>query len=253
MDDAAETPAGPAVPRWAVWAVRIGLVASAAAIAGLLLIPEPPSASDIAATQSAAIALNLPFATATPAQAAEIARLFVPPATIVVATTDPAAVPTTTGQPQQQTTQRPATSAPPPPTQAPQVNQPPPPEITWTQEEKYALSWLCWYEIRGMGANKISACLSVISTVRVRYAYNSGFGVHDVISTINAPGQFTGVKIDTTRPSPDPDLLAAVEQYQGGARGACNGYPYFDSIPGGPMTCVIYGPGGQWEEFHNGR
>jgi len=31
----------------------------------------------------------------------------------------------------------------------------------------------------------------VISTVRVRYAYNSGFGVTDVISTINAPGQFT--------------------------------------------------------------
>jgi hypothetical protein len=47
-------------------------------------------------------------------------------------------------------------------------------------------------------------------------------------------------------------LLWAVEQYQAGARGSCNGYPYFDSVPGGPSSCVIYGPGGQFEEFHTG-
>lgn len=254
MDDALEASPVPAprLPRWAVWSILAGMAVAMSAAAGLLFLPDQPSASDIAATQSAARTLNLPLATATPARAAAIPRMMIAPATAGLPSPDPASAPTGTGQPAH-APQPPASTSAPQPTQAPQVTQPSAPKIEWTQEEKYALSWLCWYEVRGMGVNKISACLSVISTVRVRYAYNNSFGVHDVISAINAPGQFTGVNIDTTRPAPDPDLLAAVEQYQAGARGACNGYPYFDSMSGGPMTCVIYGPGGQWEEFHNGR
>jgi hypothetical protein len=126
------------------------------------------------------------------------------------------------------------------------------PTIVWTGAEKNALSWLCWYEVRGMGDVRTDACLSVISTVRARYAYNSGFGTSDVISTILAEGQFTGVKIDTAQPAPDPELLWMVEIYTGGARGSCTGYFYFDSISGGPSLCVIRSSNGQFVEFHNG-
>lgn len=126
------------------------------------------------------------------------------------------------------------------------------PTIGWTDAEKNALSWLCWYEVRGMGDVRADACLSVISTVRARYAYNSGFGTHDVISTILAEGQFTGVEIDTNRPAPDADLCWLVEIYANGSRGSCTGYFYFDSVPGGPSLCVIRSGNGQFIEFHNG-
>ncbi len=126
------------------------------------------------------------------------------------------------------------------------------PTIVWSDAEKNALTWLCWYEVRGMGDVRTDACLSVISTVRARYAYSSGFGTSDVISTIRAEGQFTGVKIDTSQPAPDPELLWMVEIYAGGARGSCTGYFYFDSIPGGPSLCVIHSSNGQFVEFHNG-
>lgn len=123
--------------------------------------------------------------------------------------------------------------------------------IAWTQEEKYALTWLCWHEVRGMGNVKLDGCLSVISTVRARYAYPNGFAETDVIGTLSSPGQFN-IEFSTTEPAPDPDLLWAVEQYQVGLRGSCNGYLYFDSVPGGPSLCVIQSSNGQWIEFHNG-
>ncbi len=125
-----------------------------------------------------------------------------------------------------------------------------PPPIVWTQEEKNALGWLCYGEVGGMAERKVDACLSVISTVRARYAYSNGFPETDVLGTLRRPGQFN-VTIYTDRPGPDPDLNWAVEQYQAGARGSCSGYLYFDSVPGGPSLCQIYSSGG-WIEFHNG-
>lgn len=126
------------------------------------------------------------------------------------------------------------------------------PTIYWTQEETYALQWTCYSEIGGMGSVKIDACYSVISTIRARYAYESSpFPERDVIGTLLRPNQFYGTWY-TDRPGPDPDLNWAVEQYRLGARGSCNGYYFFDSVPGGPSLCVIYGAGGQFMEFHNG-
>jgi hypothetical protein len=163
---------------------------------------------------------------------------------------------------------RPASSAEPdsPSTAAPAVDTAPPeevapatqptidpediPEIEWTQEEKNALSWMCYGEVGGMAGSKVDACLSVISTVRARYVYANSFYETDVISTLTRPGQFN-VEIHTDRPAPDDDLVWAVEQYEAGARGSCNAFLYFDSVPGGPSLCQIYSANG-WIEFHNG-
>ncbi|MBN1311825.1 MAG: hypothetical protein JXB30_10420 [Anaerolineae bacterium] len=136
-------------------------------------------------------------------------------------------------------------------TPTPELTQTALPTIAWTDAEKNALSWLCWYEVRGMGDVVADACLSVISTVRARYAYNSGFGTNDVISTILAEGQFTGVEIDTSQPA-SSELYWLAEIYANGARGSCTGYFYFDSVPGGPSLCVIRSSNGQFIEFHNG-
>jgi hypothetical protein len=124
------------------------------------------------------------------------------------------------------------------------------PEIEWTQEEKNALSWMCYGEVGGMAGSKVDACLSVVSTVRARYVYANSFYETDVLSTLMRPGQFN-VEIHTDRPAPDPDLVWAVEQYEAGARGSCNAFLYFDSDPGGPSLCQIYSANG-WIEFHNG-
>lgn len=125
-----------------------------------------------------------------------------------------------------------------------------PPEIVWTEAEKYALQWLCYGEVGGMAEAKVDACLSVISTVRMRYAYPNNFAGSDLLSTLLAPGQFQ-VTIYTDRPGPDPDLNWAVEQYQHGMRGSCNGFLYFNSIPGGPAQCTIRASNGQFLQFHN--
>lgn len=125
------------------------------------------------------------------------------------------------------------------------------PLIEWTEAEKNALSWLCYYEVGGMGEARVDACLSVISTVRARYAYPNGFTETDVIGTLTRPGQFN-IEFETDRPAPDSELYWVVEQYQYGMRGSCNGYLYFDSVPGGPSLCVIRSSNGQFMEFHNG-
>jgi len=107
---------------------------------------------------------------------------------------------------------------------------------------------MCYYEVGGMGAARRDACLSVISTVRARYIYGSGLG-YDVLSVLQWPGQFN-IPINTA--SPHPDMYPIVQQYQNGARGSCNGYLYFDSVPGEPALCVIRGAAEQFIEFHNG-
>lgn len=123
-------------------------------------------------------------------------------------------------------------------------------EIVWTQAEKNALSWLCYGEVGGMGVTRVDACLSVISTVRARYAYSNRFSTTTVLDTLRAPGQFN-VRIETDRPVPDADMVAAVEDYQRGARGSCSGYLHFDAAPPGANDCVIYGYGGQWLRFYS--
>lgn len=146
-----------------------------------------------------------------------------------------------------------------PPTQTPSATPvvaitpgptPTPVIIEWTEEEKNALSWMCNDEIGGMGADIIrDACLSVISTVRARYAYPNGFTEKDVIGTLTRPNQFS---IEVNADTPNARFYPIVEEYQEGARGSCSGYLFFDSVPGGPSVCVIYGVAGQFMEFHTG-
>jgi hypothetical protein len=209
-------------PQWIAWLIVFGMVITLLSIGGLLILPEPLQETPTI-THTKVPTQIFSFETPTPPRQALIDRqaggFFLTTST---------------------------------PTASPEPSQAPAPTVVWTSAEKNALSWLCWYEIRGMSEVKLDACLSVISTVRARYAYNNGFGASDVISTILAEGQFTGVQIDTEQPSPDPDLLWAVEIYAGGARGSCTGYFYFDSIPGGPSLCVIRASNGQFVEFHNG-
>jgi hypothetical protein len=209
-------------PRRAAALIVFGIVLTVLSALGLFLVPDSLEQVTVLARTPVPtlVALNV---TATPLQQAVIQRGVVAP------TLPPLTLPPT-----------------PEPTRGPQ------PTIVWTGAEKNALTWLCWYEVRGMAEVRTDACLSVISTVRARYAYDSGFGTSDVISTILAEGQFTGVKIDTARPAPDPELLWMVEIYAGGARGSCTGYFYFDSISGGPSLCVIRSSNGQFIEFHNG-
>jgi hypothetical protein len=107
---------------------------------------------------------------------------------------------------------------------------------------------MCYYEAGGMGPARGDACLSVIATVRARYVYGRGLG-SDVLSVLRWPNQFN-VPIITD--SSQPQMLAFIEQYQRGSRGSCSGYYYFDSVPGGPSLCVIYGLANQFVEFHNG-
>jgi hypothetical protein len=124
--------------------------------------------------------------------------------------------------------------------------------IPWTEEDVNALTWLCYEEVRGMREARYDACLSVISTVRRRYAYDDDPYREDTIEeTLLRENQFP-IEFDLTRPAPDDFLVQAVSQYQWGARGSCNGYLYYDSVPDGPSLCVIRSVDGQFVEFHDG-
>jgi hypothetical protein len=221
-EEVSDIPSQTHAPRIAIWLIIAGVSVAILAATGLFLIPNVPA--EVSALPGPLPTLDIFVVTATPPAAAQIQR-----------------------QPLSFTTPRPTETAVPSPTSLPA------PEIQWSDADKNVLSWLCYYEVGGMGNVKIDACLSVISTVRARYAYsNSPFRERDIISTLEKPGQFTGVKWDVNRPASDPDLLWAVNQYQVGMRGSCNGYLYFDSISGGPSLCVIRSSNGQFMEFHNG-
>jgi hypothetical protein len=207
-----------------VWLITAGILVAVFAISGLLMIPNGPD--QVSTLPEVVATLDIFIVTATPLSEAQIQRL-----------------------PLAETTLRPSETPIPTPTSVPATA----PIIEWSDADKNVLSWLCFYEVGGMGNVKIDACLSVISTVRARYAYpNSPFKERDIISTLERPGQFTGVKWDVNRPAPDPDLLWTVNQYQVGMRGSCNGYFYFDSVPGGPSLCIIRSSNGQFMEFHSG-
>jgi hypothetical protein len=137
-------------------------------------------------------------------------------------------------------------TVPPTPTPGPTIPAPP---IEWTTEEANALAWLCYGEVGGMGWSKVDACLSVISTVRARYAYTNGFYTSSVLETITAPGQFN-VRIETDQPGPSAELNEAVQLYADGVRGSCSGYLYFTGQPRSD-ACVIYGYGNQALYFFN--
>ena len=121
--------------------------------------------------------------------------------------------------------------------------------IPWAEEDINALTWLCYEEVRGMGEARFDACLSVISTVRRRYAYDDDPYHEDTIAeTLLREDQFP-IDFDLEQPAPDPELRLAVDQYQWGARGSCTGYLYYDSVPGGPSLCVIRGANRQFMEL----
>jgi len=124
--------------------------------------------------------------------------------------------------------------------------------IPWTEEDVNALTWLCYEEVRGMREARIDACLSVISTVRRRYAYEDDpYHESTIAGTLLRENQFP-IDFELDRPAPDDELVSAVDNYQWGARGSCTGYLYYDSVPGGPSLCVIRAANNQFVEFHNG-
>jgi hypothetical protein len=211
------------VPLWAVLTVITGLLIVALAGAGLLILESSPGV--LGAAPDPRPTLDLPVITLTPMDNASLSRG-------IVAVITPLPVPTST-----------PTATPLPLATAPVIN--------WSEEEKNALSWLCYAEVRGLREHRDDACLSVISTVRARYAYNSGFKETDVVSTLLREDQFP-IEFYTDRPAPIADFYNLVELYQYGARGSCNGYLYYDSVPGGPSLCVLTASNGQFIEFHNG-
>jgi hypothetical protein len=237
-------------PRWAALLIMIGALVVVLSGSGLLLLRDTPEEAVVAETEAASPTSRHFVITPTDLAAPVIHRLIVPMPTRQVTPTAfvlPSATPSLVAA--QQETQA-STSV---PSTLPSTSQPAQPTaegtaIAWTQEEKNALSWMCHYEVGGMGSVKYDACLSVISTVRARYVYGSGLG-SDVLSVLQWPNQFN-IPINTD--SPNSVFIGTVEEYQNGARGSCNGYFYFDSVPGGPSLCVIYGASNQFLDFHNG-
>ena len=210
-------------PRLGLLLIVSGLALSLCSAAGILWLTTttaPAAATGEEITPSTVVAV--PVATATPPERALIDRQIVPIATPL---TSPTPLPTPTGTPVT--------------------------PIPWSNVERNALSWLCYHEVRGMGEVRVDACWSVISTVRARYAYGNSFGDEDVIDALIREGQFN-FDFDPSQPAPDAELVWAVEQYQQGARGSCNGFLYFDSVPGGPVLCTIRSSNGQFLDFHNG-
>lgn len=227
-------------PRWAVLLLILGSLIAFGSIGGLLMLNRPTPIPDSTSMPTAHIP-GTPHPTPTAADQPLIARLIVQPPTLE-------APPTSTAEPSTNSpTLTPTTR--PSQTQAPEAAQPTysGTPIAFTNEEKNALSWMCYYEIGGMGSVKYDACLSVISTVRARFTLASGFGT-DVMSVLTRPNQFN-IPIVTDRPH--DTFLPTVEQYAAGARGSCNAFLYFDSNAGGPSLCIIYGFN-SFMEFHNG-
>jgi hypothetical protein len=244
-----ERPSRAAPPRWAASLIMIGTLLVLLSGSGLFLLRAPQDEVGVSDTSTPSPTHYSIAVTPTSLADPIIQRLIVPMPTRAVTPTV-FSLPSTTPSPS--IAEIPAvtptgaqTSAPAQPTTAPAVEGTP---IVWTEEEKNALSWMCHYEVGGMGTVKYDACLSVISTVRARYVYGSGLG-SDVMSVLQWPNQFN-IPIKTD--SPNTTFIGTVEEYQGGARGSCNGYFYFDSVAGGPSLCVIYGAANQFLDFHNG-
>jgi hypothetical protein len=245
-----EHPSRNAPPRWAALLIMIGALLMILSGSGLLILRD--SSEEVTVTENIAPSPTARISTIMPTELVEpiIHRLIVPMPTRQ-ATATVFFLPSATPSPSvaEQPTQA-STNA---PTELPATRQPDPPAaegtpIAWTQEEKNALSWMCQYEVGGMGSVKYDACLSVISTVRARYVYGTGLG-SDVMSVLQWPNQFN-IPIKTD--APNAVFIGTVEEYQNGARGSCNGYFYFDSVPGGPSLCVIFGASNQFLDFHNG-
>lgn len=228
--------------QWAALLIALGTTFVILSLGGLILLPLVPLTDE----QQAASALLPTEESIDPSPTlsgqARVDRQVISPPTLTQTSTPQV----TSVSSSEHTSEEPALSSAPTAAQPTATIETTP--ISWTQAEKNALSWMCFYEVGGMGAARNDACLSVISTVRARYVYGSGLG-DDVLSVLQWPNQFN---IEVRTDAPHPDLISVVEQYQNGARGSCNGYFYFDSVPGGPSLCIIYGDANQFIEFHNG-
>ncbi len=251
MDDAAQRHSTQKTPRGTAWLIAFGTIAALLVMGGFALIgqrgdgrllgalasptetptPRPPSETPVPYMPA--------DATDTPPAEAFIERQVVAP---------PTRTPTPTHTPTPTITPTPTET----PVPSPRPTNPPEPhvEINWTQEEKNALAWMCYGEVGGFGANAGDACLSTISTVRLRYIRANASAPASIVDILRAPGQFN-VRIETDRPSPSQAMNDAVEQYQAGMRGSCNGYYFFDSAPPQAGACVIYGYANQSMRFYN--
>src|SRR5205085_1419264 len=171
MSDTAESTQKRIPRRWAVLLIAIGMMLAVASGIGLFLFPAAPEAVTAEATTSPTV--SIPALIVTLANQPLVQRQIVQPPTreiLPTATFSPTALPSTSTLQPTNTT---------PPTQAPDTASQPTPQgtpIAFTTEERNALSWMCYYEVGGMGTVKYDACLSVISTVRARYVYDSGMG-----------------------------------------------------------------------------
>jgi hypothetical protein len=222
--------------RWAILLIGLGSVLAAASAIGLFLTPNKP---ETAVAETSSPTITRPVMTVTIADQPLVQRQIIEPPTREI---PPTATITPLPEPSISTleptnTDQPVDDSQPTPQGTP---------IAFTTEERNALSWMCYYEVGGMGSVKYDACLSVISTVRARYVFNSGMGT-DVLSVLTRPNQFN-IPVITDHGS--DAFLATVDQYASGARGSCNAYLFFDSVPGGPSACIIYGFN-SFIEFHN--
>jgi len=223
------------MPRWPFRLMAAGAALALLSGAAIFLLAPVENAEPAPAS---IIRLPSVFPTPTPASDALIQRQpVVAAADAVTPVPDPATLPPAVSQPT---------------TASPVVPPVAPPVIEWSDADKNILSWVCYAEVGGMDEVKIDACLSVISTIRARYAPDSPFHQADIVSVLQSPGQFPGVHWEAERPGPDPELMWTVNQYRAGMRGSCTGYLYFDSVPGGPSLCVIRSSNNQFMEFHSG-
>jgi hypothetical protein len=227
-------------PRWAALLIAVGTTCVILSLGGLILLPLVPPIDEQQAALVSPPTSGVPAPSATPPGQARVDRQLISPSTLTQTSTPQIISTSPSGRAAEEAAIFPTAAQP-----TAMIETTP---ISWTEAEKNALSWMCFYEVGGMGAARNDGCLSVISTVRARYVYGSGMG-DDVLSVLQWPNQFN---IEVRTGSPHPDLISVVEQYQNGARGSCNGYFYFDSVPGGPSLCIIYGAANQFIEFHNG-
>lgn len=127
------------------------------------------------------------------------------------------------------------------------------------------LAWLVWVEARGMNEAYWSSALSVISTVMERTDKKvlSNGTIDGTIGWCNEDGslcQFPAWVADlgcegvTLCPLNDTAGLIvareAVNLYEFGYRGSCDGYLYYDSLDNGGGDCLIVS-GDKFIEFHN--
>lgn len=141
---------------------------------------------------------------------------------------------------------------------------PPSTVLVVTADERELLIRLCVAEVFGMAeAVRQDACLSVISTVFARMdgmiisdgTIAGTLGWHKGDAEFWQFPPYVTLGCDYVHPSACRDTIdpafaeIAVDAYLRGARGSCDGYLFYNSIPGGTVDCLIT-DGSQYAEFH---